>query len=157
MKKSKFKSHLNEALQTYLIEDYIKMKESKKSLFEKSISNNRFGVLVEEEEEVPMDDAGDEDMGFEDDVDMEGDVGGEEETPAEIVTDKPYPDLAWLAWQALITDPSTLEGDELYKQIKRVMANADGPMAIANTDAERVSTGLKVFTQLERIFQRNRV
>jgi hypothetical protein len=157
MKKSKFKSQINEAFKTYLVEEYKQKKEDNKSLFEKCITKNRFGILIEQEGADDMgfeDDVGD-DTGFEDDVGMGGEP--EEVVQPEIATDKPYPDLAWIAWQALITDPDTLEGNEIYEEVKRIMGNADGPMAIAPTDQERVATGLKIFTQLERIFQQNRI
>lgn len=159
MKKSKFKSHLKEALQTYLIEDYIKLKESKKSLFEKSISNNRFGVLIEQEEDVPLDDAGDEDMGFEDELGDEDELGAEDQEieSTEVVTDKPYEDLAWLAWLALQTNPSTLDGNEFYKKIKEVMGNARTAADIEDNPAQREQIGMTVFTLLEKIFNQNRI
>ena len=157
--KSKFKSQMKLAFKTYLPEEYKQKKEDSKSLFEKCMTKNRFGLIVEQDDmtsEGPPDDTM---ADFPDDMGFEDDMGGEEEVkaPTTTITDKPYEDLAWIAWSALQTEPSSLEGNEFYEQIKKQLGNARAASDIAANPAERERIAMSVFTLLEKIFEQNRI
>lgn len=113
-----------------------------KTAFQKAMEQNRFDLYVEQELPPPV--GGDEPPPVDDPAAADPQVGTEIEEPK--LEDKPYSWMGYIAYKALLIDPSDLSENATFDELAQEIGDV-----VDKTDITTPEMGLKVLIAINKI------